>query len=267
VKRKSQAAAIGAILLTSMVLIGIIVFFNKVNFFLKNESQKNILPLLKSKSIEISKTLNDLIRFRGERYITYDIPNTLFYYYTKGNTTFLAIKTQIAADMVNIEPLTDNKYYYEVCKIQGDELIGCFFQGLKLKNLTKFCVPIFKELSKTGNIFYCINQRVYTVKEKGGNKFLVSVYPSPRINLPANNNICNAYLVNLDAKKQILFICDFFIYNGKCYFPKFVGSFAAYPREGENLKIKFKYEGLQEIPNMYTFCKRSFLFKIKVSKE
>ena len=265
-KIKSQAAVIGGILLTIMVLIGIIVFFNQVENLLKKESGKTIYPQLKAKSLEISKVLTDLIRFKGERYLTYDLPNTIFYYYTRGNTTILAIKTDIDSDLINLEPLTDDKIYYEVCKIQGDDLVGCYLQGLKIQNLTKFCTTYFSNLKQVGNIFYCINQRVYEIKEIGGNLFLVSVFPTPRINLPANNNLCNAYLINLEGKKQIIFICDFFIHNKDCYFPEFIGSFVAYPKEVEVVKVKFTYAGTEKIPNFYPFCKNSYLFKIKVSR-
>jgi len=263
---KGQAAIVGAILLTIMVLIGIILFFGQVEDLLKKEGGKTIFPQLKSKSFEISKVLTDLIRFKGERYITYDLPNTIFYYYSRGNTTILAIKTDINSDLVDLEHLTDDKIYYEICKIQGDDLLGCYLQGLKIQNLSKFCVTYFSDLKKEGNIFYCFNQRIYEIKNIGGNLFLVSVFPTPRINLQSNNNLCNSYLINLEGKKQVIFICDFFINNNDCYFPEFLGSFVAYPKEGEVVKVKFKYVGIEKIDNFYPFCENSYLFKIRVLK-
>ena len=230
--------------------------------FLSKAKEESKEPIINAKAIEIAQKLNDVIKYGGSSSVVYDIKDTSFTYLSNFNTTFLAITSNLEPRGF-VEGITEKYYYREVCKIENQQLIGCTLQGLTLENLSHQCkVYNSQDLAMNNNIYYCPTERVYTVLNIAGQKYLVSVYPSPKINVPGNSKFCNAYWVDYRGKRVVLFICDFWIKNDECYFPRFIGSFVARPQEGSNKKVTIYFYNISRAPNLYPFCKKSFYYNI-----
>jgi hypothetical protein len=259
---------IGAILIVVIVMTGIIFLFSKINNLVSEASKELNIPKINAKAMEISSALDDIIRFKGQKEIIYDIKDSLLTIYSKGNFSALVIFTNQQADPIKIRGITSNDYYLEFCKINNNLLEGCYLQGLSLDDLKKTCsIYNTKDLAMDNNLFYCLTERAYTIININSVKYLVSFLPSPKLNLKGNSNFCNAYWVNLNGKKAVYFVCDYWIDKSfNCYFPRFIGQLAAYPHEGENKQVVFQFEGIKELKtNIYPFCKKSFLYYIKIS--
>ncbi len=260
-KNKGQTTVIGSILIFSLFLIGIIVFYNSINKKMVENSKILELSKIKSKSIEINKALNDVIKYKSERTIIWDINNAQFLVNRFFNYSLLNIKTDIA-EKISEDTIIGNKPYKEVCLIDennNNALVGCLLEGYYLNNLSNFCV-------EKNNLYYCENNKIYTITEKNGKKFLFTPFPSPKLNL-LSNNLCSAYLVYFRGYERVIFICDFYYKNGFCYFPTFKGSFVAYNANKNPTKIVIYYEGIKEMNfNPYPFCLKSYKIFIGLKK-
>jgi hypothetical protein len=260
-RNKSQTTVIGSIIIFSMFLIGIIVFYNTINKKMTENAKVLELTKVKSKAIEISSVLNDVIKYKSEKIIVWDLNDEQFLINGFFNFSLLNIKTNIIEKLPE-EVIAGDKAYREICLIDennNNALIGCLLEGYYLDNLSNFCV-------EKNSVYYCENNKIYVVIEKDGKKFLVTPLPSPKLNL-MSNNLCSAYLVYFRGYERVIFVCDFYYKNGLCYFPTFKGSFVAYNADKTPTKVVISYDGTKEMSfSPYPFCLKSYKIFISLKK-
>ncbi len=259
---KAQANVIGVVLIVSIFLIGIFVFYDTVSNKLKKESVKLSLSHIKAKAIEITEALNEVLKYKATKVILWTIKDAQFAVVGfGGNFTILTIITPIKQKFPE-EVVKGDLPYREVCfidKENNNALISCPLEGYTLNNLSSIC-------EKRNNIYYCDYGKMYVEIEDNDNYYLVTPLPSPKLNL-YSNNLCSSYLVYFRGKTQIIFVCDYYYDNGVCYFPVFKPGFVAYNAAETTTKVSISYDHSEKMSyNPYPFCKVSYKVFIKLKK-